>query len=107
MRPESSIKGALGSARGGRWSSSCAVRVVIPSSDDRNSWSICGTYVGLWDGTRNDGAETCLNGGLRHTGNHTYLKSVNRSTSMGTSAVMRSLDRMAIVRLVIEVCIQM
>lgn len=31
-----------------------------------------------------------------------YLKTVSKSTSMGTSAVMRRLDRMAIVRFDIE-----
>lgn len=32
-----------------------------------------------------------------------YLKTVSKSTSMGTTAVMRRLDRMAIVRLGTEV----
>lgn len=31
-----------------------------------------------------------------------YLKTESKSTSMGTSAVMRSLDRIAIVRLDVE-----
>lgn len=45
--------------------------------------------------------ETLVNMGI-----DAYFKTVSKSTSMGTSAVMRRLDRMAIVRLGIEVWVK-
>lgn len=46
-------------------------------------------------------AEAFLNMGI-----DPYLKTVSKSTSMGTSAVMRRLDRMAIARLDIEIWVK-